>query len=151
MLPVDGSPLQRKRSNRNLGKLGGYFFLLVSILASQRDNCNDNHAKSKKAFPCNHEQHPLSISIGGKRSVTPEKKAPGEPPTVFTGSTTHNVAQNLTNCKKNMLHYTLSISLSAIKSLTVWRAVSSPGGSGHQRIDIGFVRHYLAALPPRAG
>ena len=30
----------------------------------------------------------------------------------------------------------------------VWRAVSSPGGLGKQRIDIGFVRHYPAASPP---
>ena len=48
-----------------------------------------------------------------------------------------------------MLHYTLSISLSAIKSLTVWRAVSSPGGLGKQRIDTSFVRHYPAASPQR--
>ena len=94
---------------------------------------------------------PSLYRLGAKEVSPPKKKTQGSPPTVFTGSTIHNVAQNLTNCKKNMLHYTLSISLSAIKSLTVWRAVSSPGGSGHQRIDIGFVRHYLAALPPRAG
>ena len=66
-----------ERSNRNLGECGGYFFLLVSLLASQRDYCNDNHAESKNSFPCNHAQHPLSISIGGKRSVTPEKENSG--------------------------------------------------------------------------
>ena len=101
VLPVDGSPLQRKRSNRNLGKLGGYFFLLVPILASQRDHCNDNHAKSKKAFPCNHTQHPLSISIGGKEVSPPKKKTQGQNRLpFFTGSTIHSIAQNSTNCKE---------------------------------------------------
>ena len=70
-------PCDGKEVTASWGALGGYFFLLVSILASQRDHCNDNHAESKNSFPCNHAQHPLSISIGGKRSVTPEKENSG--------------------------------------------------------------------------
>ena len=43
---------------------------------------------------------PSLYRLGAKEVSPPKKKTQGSPPTVFTGSTIHNVAQNLTNCKK---------------------------------------------------
>ena len=68
-----------ERSDRNLGECGGYFFLLVSILASQRDYCNDNHAESKNSFPCNHEQPPSLYRLGAKEVSPPKRKLRGQP------------------------------------------------------------------------
>ena len=47
--------------------------LLVVCLENQSNDSGNEHAELKNSIPCNHNRHPLSFTIGGKRSITPEK------------------------------------------------------------------------------
>ena len=55
--------------------------LFIIDLENQSNDSSNEHAELKNSIPCNiHTCHPLSFTIGGKRSITPEKNR-GEPPT----------------------------------------------------------------------
>jgi len=43
----DGSPTWFIRSNRDLGKFGGYFLFIIMHLENQRDNSDNDHTESK--------------------------------------------------------------------------------------------------------
>ena len=47
--------------------------LLVVCLENQSNDSGNEHTELKNSIPCNHNRHPLSFTIGGKRSITPEK------------------------------------------------------------------------------
>ena len=48
--------------------------LFIICLENQGNDSSNEHAELKNSFPCNiHTCHPLSFTIGGKRSITPEK------------------------------------------------------------------------------
>ena len=79
VLPVGRLPHALRRDNRYFG--GQRLSLLVICLENQGNDSSNEHAELKNSFPCNiHTCHPLSFTIGGKRSITPEKNR-GEPPT----------------------------------------------------------------------
>ena len=77
-LPVGRLPHALRRDNRYFG--GQRLSLLVICLENQGNDSSNEHAELKNSIPCNHNRHPLSFTIGGKRSITPEKNR-GEPPT----------------------------------------------------------------------
>ena len=79
VLPVGRLPHALRRDNRYFG--GQRLSLLVICLENQGNDSSNEHAELENSFPCNiHTCHPLSFTIGGKRSITPEKNR-GEPPT----------------------------------------------------------------------
>ena len=46
-LPVGRLPHLVIRSNRDLGKFGGYFLFIIMHLENQRDNSDNDHTESK--------------------------------------------------------------------------------------------------------
>ena len=79
VLPVGRFPVRLQRSNRGCGSQR--LLLFIIDLENQSNDSSNEHAELKNSFPCNiHTCHPLSFTIGGKRSITPEKNR-GEPPT----------------------------------------------------------------------
>ena len=72
VLPVGRLPHALRRDNRYFGERR--LSLLVICLENQGNDSSNEHAELKNPFPCNiHTCHPLSFTIGGKRSITPEK------------------------------------------------------------------------------
>ena len=72
VLPVGRLPHALRRDNRYFG--GQQLSLLVICLENQGNDSSNEHAELENSFPCNiHTCHPLSFTIGGKRSITPEK------------------------------------------------------------------------------
>ena len=47
VLPVGWLPHLVIRSNRDLGKFGGYFLFIIMHLENQRDNSDNDHTESK--------------------------------------------------------------------------------------------------------
>ena len=47
VLPVERLPHLAIRSNRDLGKFGGYFLFIIMHLENQRDNSDNDHTESK--------------------------------------------------------------------------------------------------------
>ena len=47
VLPVGRLPHLVIRSNRDLGKFGGYFLFIIMHLENQRDNSDNDHTESK--------------------------------------------------------------------------------------------------------
>ena len=79
VLPVGRFPVRLQRSNRGCGSQR--LLLFIIDLENQSNDSSNEHAELENSFPCNiHTCHPLSFTIGGKRSITPEKNR-GEPPT----------------------------------------------------------------------
>ena len=62
------------RSNRLLGRRGGYFLHSSFLAVEQRNERNDEHSELKQFRPCNHMRHPLSVVRGQTRSTYPLKK-----------------------------------------------------------------------------
>ena len=99
MLPVGRSPNVVKRSNCELGSLGSYFFLLLfawrtrlmTATMSVQNWKISSHVTSITVTP--------SLTIGGKRSISPPKRFEG---TAYRGtdSTWNSVAQDMTDCKQ---------------------------------------------------
>lgn len=59
------------------GTVGGWRLLLFIIcLDDQGNDSSNDHAELKNSFPCNHAITP-SLSIGGKRRLSPPKKVGG--------------------------------------------------------------------------
>ena len=72
VLPVGRFPVRLQRSNRGCGSQR--LLLFIIDLENQSNDSSNEHAELKNSFPCNiHTCHPLSFTIGGKRSITPEK------------------------------------------------------------------------------
>jgi len=78
VLPVGRFPVRLQRSNRGCGSQR--LLLFIIDLENQSNDSGNEHAELKNSIPCNHNRHPLSFTIGGKRSITPEKNR-GKPPT----------------------------------------------------------------------
>ena len=72
VLPVGRFPVRLQRSNRGCGSQR--LLLFIIDLENQSNDSSNEHAELKNSFPCNiHTCHPLSFTIRGKRSITPEK------------------------------------------------------------------------------
>ena len=71
VLPVGQLPHALRRDNRYFGERR--LSLLVICLENQGNDSSNEHAELKNPIPCNHNRHPLSFTIGGKRSITREK------------------------------------------------------------------------------
>ena len=72
VLPVGRFPVRLQRSNRGCGSQR--LLLFIIDLENQSNDSSNEHAELKNSIPCNiHTCHPLSFTIGGKRSITPEK------------------------------------------------------------------------------
>ena len=97
----DGYPLRFLwKSNRDLGRLGGYFFLLLTwikrlIMPTMRI---PSWIISEYVTIC---RSPLSISQGATKRGEPPADARGAARLPFIGSTMFTIAQVFQNCKKN--------------------------------------------------
>ena len=47
---------------------------MIVGLENQSNDSGNDHAELEQFFPCNHNRHPLSKSIGGKKKYSPPKE-----------------------------------------------------------------------------
>ena len=68
-MPIDGTPLVSYKEATVIWGDWAVASLHLSLLFNKSNKCNNEHAESKKLFPCNHCNHPLIM--GAARIIYP--------------------------------------------------------------------------------